>query len=139
MRPCNLLKKDSAPWSYLVINMITTHLAPTHLLCKIPPPPSPPKIRHTIQVYMTGNKNYLMQHVLKRQTFGFYAINSGVCLCKCHEGMGSRHLEVSYDHYETCSTQTQKERSADSPANILFKQMDSLTYIIPLSKMEYCV
>jgi len=38
----------------------------------------PPKISHTIQVYMTGNKNYLMQHVLKRQTFGFYAINNAM-------------------------------------------------------------
>ena len=45
-----------------------------------------------------------------------------MCLCTCHEGMGSRHVEVLYDHYETsCSTQNQKERKADSPANVLFK------------------
>jgi hypothetical protein len=28
---------------------------------------------------MTGNKNYFLQHVLKGQTFGFYAIKACVC------------------------------------------------------------
>jgi len=61
------------------------------------------------------------------------------CVCTHHEGIGFWHLEVLYEHYETsCSTQTQKERSAELPANILFKQIDSLTYIIPLSRVEYC-